>query len=232
MPVNIPSPGHDKSAASHPKRSALPATLPPEVDPAPITTTRHPGSFSPQNILRLQRTVGNQAVMRFLPGPVAAAPRNLIQRGVITVFDSNSTPKSKNVKLNPSEAAAAIFIAQEIESILEQAQHNVDEGYSTTNSAAALGRDTGSRARSAKRGTAIHAETYLIIGDQLKGYGNVETKVTNGRADIIVDLFKTGKKVIYDLTSLAQGTKAHTSGRGYDADPAVAMIIEITYDDF
>jgi len=140
-------------------------------------TRQQPGTPSSQNILRLQRTIGNQAVGRLLANNIAAAPANYIQRGLVTAFDSNSDPKSKNVKLNESEALAARLIAQEIESLLEQAQSNVDEGYSTTKSAAALGRDMGSRARGAKRGTAIHAETYEIIGDQLKGYGNIETKV-------------------------------------------------------
>ena len=167
-------------------------------------------------------------------GPHAPHPasKGVIQCGRITAFDSCTAAKCTNVKLDENERAAAILLAKDIEGILEQAQSNVDEGYSTTNSALALARDTGSRARGAKRGTAIHSETYQIIGDQMKGYGSIEKVTTGGRVDIVLDLFGSGKKVIYDLTSYAQGTKTHTSSRGYEQDKTVAMIIEITYDDY
>ena len=56
--------------------------------------------------------------------------------------------------------------------------------------------------------------------------------IAGGRVDIVLTLFGSGKKVIFDLTSYAQGTKTHTSGRGYEDDKSVAMIIEITYDDY
>ncbi len=155
--------------------------------------------------------------------------QSTVQRAIITAYESDG---STNVKLDKTERLTAFLLAKDIESILEQAQNDVDEGYSDTPSSRALFRDGGTRARGAKRGTAIHSATYEILGEQLKGYGSTEMKITGGRADIIINLFNTGKLVIYDLTSFAQGTKTHTAKRGYENDPAVAMILEITYDDY
>lgn len=199
----------------------------PKQGPAPGKFGKDSTAFARHPARVVQRTANRV-------GPHAPHPssKGVIQCGLITAFDSCTVPKCKNVKLDENEKLAALMLAKDIEGILEQAQTNVDDGYSTTNSAMALARDTGSRARGAKRGTAIHSETYQIIGNQLKGFGSTEKVTTGGRVDIVLTLFGSGKKVIFDLTSYAQGTKTHTSGRGYEDDKSVAMIIEITYDDY
>ncbi len=147
----------------------------------------------------------------------------VVQRGIFTTYEKKGA--------NTDDLAIAFLIAKDLEGLVEQAASVVDSDAGTTNSSLALYRDSGTRAKAAKRGTAIHAETYEIIGSQLKGYGKVETKHGKGRADIILTL-PSGSIIVYDITSAAQAEKAHTADRGYEKVPNVIAVIEISYDDF
>ena len=152
-----------------------------------------------------------------------------MQLGRVQVFAGDG---KKNQALDKDEQLIADLIAKDLDEIVEAAVEVVDSNQGTTNSSLAFYRDAGTKAAAAKRGTAIHAESYEIIGTQMKGWGASEVKaaVGKGRMDLLVTL-PSGNKVVYDITSFAQSQKQHSLGRGYEDDTAVAAMYEISYDD-
>ncbi len=167
--------------------------------------------------------------MKSRPASSAAVQRSAsapIQFGRHEVFRTNKM-------LDENDELIAEMIAKDLDSIVENAAHLVDTGQGSTRSAAAYMRDRGTRAAGAKRGTAIHAEAYALVDNQLDGYGGVETKCqkSKGRIDVLITL-PSGNKVVYDITSLSQAMKAHTGGRSYEKESGVILIYEISYDDY
>lgn len=148
----------------------------------------------------------------------------VIQRGIHYVHED------KNADEN--DLLIAKLLAKDIEGIVEAAAERVDDGEGMTDSSAAYYRDKGTKAAAAKRGTAIHFEAYDIIGKQIDGYGVKEKKcqVSNGRMDIVIKL-PSGNVIVYDITSCKQAEQAHAGARGYEKEPGVIAVIEISYDD-
>jgi hypothetical protein len=195
------------------------------------------------------KTGGVRVHMIRLPPPRPVAPAahsggrggGVIQRDVVKVFQKDFDTGDKDVNYAVTLQLQAII--ESLDPIMSEAMDAVDNGTGMTNSTAAYIRDNGSKAAAAKRGTAIHAETYVLVAQalaQLNGHLHMLTEtsqsspphfpygIKSGRPDIRIAL-SHGLEAILDVTSPSEAKKKHCAGRHYEENKQVIFIGEMPY---